>query len=170
MSKKNPTFASTNGASHNQPRETMTLVEILDPHFSYYPHKDPEFYNLLERAGESDRCECCGSRISWRCLCEDEDGDLHWFGMTCASKVIDAGSIEEAKAKREKRLCRSYRNATFEVDGFQEWCRTQPHPKGWDNRTLLGYIVFYSKNGTDKSVARHVKPHLSRFIKEQQAK
>ena len=29
MSKKNPTFASTNGASHNQPRETMTKTQEL---------------------------------------------------------------------------------------------------------------------------------------------
>ena len=28
MSKKNPTFASTNGASHNQPRETMTIENM----------------------------------------------------------------------------------------------------------------------------------------------
>jgi len=28
MSKKNPTFASTNGASHNQPRETMSDNEL----------------------------------------------------------------------------------------------------------------------------------------------
>jgi|DEB0MinimDraft_4_1074332.scaffolds.fasta_scaffold131741_2 hypothetical protein len=28
VSKKNPTFASTNGASHNQPRETMTIENM----------------------------------------------------------------------------------------------------------------------------------------------
>lgn len=105
--------------------------------------------------GDSDRCACCGAKISYRCVLDSKTtGRRFWVGRKCASNMTDVelAQLESAERKAIKAFCEMI---AWGKDGekFRTWAATQPHPKRWKGKTLQDdarYWAGRSKQGYPK--------------------
>ena len=128
------------------------LVDVVGPEDSHIG--ESPFVNVAADA-DHDKCACCGAKLTWRAVIENDKGVGHIVGMTCASRA--GGDVLDLKDKHEKaednmiaaRLC---------DPEFKAWAEKKPHPKGWAGGLYrdLKYLAGGSYDGRAKK--RKLKP------------
>lgn len=113
-------------------------LELVGPTDAVYLKNSDPFTGI---EAPHDRCACCNKRISWRVIVGDADGGRHVMGRTCAQKLDDLKLIEfrEQELKVKRAFVKRY---LYMTPDFVAWCRKQPHPKGWENKSLFDYLAW----------------------------
>ncbi len=116
----------------------FTVVEVMEPDYAVTGDAAwPESFT------PADRCDCCGSKISWRAIVTAPERDA-WFtmGLTCASKAgqgIDSRAVTDLKHKAVRRE----RDRYLADESFVAWLKTQKHPKGWKGTTRYDDVRYW---------------------------
>ena len=130
---------------------------VIEPDCAFFSKEVKDIDEMFDRAeargyerheNGGHRCERCGSRITWTVLVQDANGDVFVLGRTCAKEVCD-GNVKLGQSRAKSKLRDFFSSLTIEHEGFREWAKSQPHPKGWENRTRLGDLVYWNKRGGD---------------------
>ncbi len=115
--------------------------------------------------GDQSKCEHCGSRLSWRAIVEDANGQGHVVGRTCASRAMDLTGVAlralEVKAKRG--FITKWMSSEDGAE-FRKWCATQPHPKGWASKSLLSDLQYWIGRDGIKNMSK-IRKALKAFGK-----
>lgn len=128
----------------------FTVVDMVGPDDSFIgdsPFKGVE--------GDTDRCECCGKKLSWRVILNDNSGKPHVVGRSCAETATDLKgvSLRDAELKAKKKMITHWM-ASKEGAEFRTWATTIPHPKGWRGKTLLDDLNYWTRKGTEKGLSK----------------
>lgn len=128
------------------------VVEVMEPDYTSYGGYTLPEPAVVAGANPDEvwgRCACCGARISWRAVIEGAGGVCYVVGLTCASAA--ASGIDTRKmATLRARATRRERERKLETDGFREWARAQPHPKGWRGKTLLDDLLYQTSGNNPR--------------------
>jgi hypothetical protein len=108
---------------------------------------------------ETEGCACCGSRrLVWRVAVTDQDsGRTYLVGRTCAKRAedVDLARLEELSRAAERNRLRELRLGTSDTAlRFRAWAMEQPHPKGWDGRSLLDDLNYWAGRGERTAVGK----------------
>lgn len=101
--------------------------------------------------GARSVCAHCGHRITWVAIIEDEaTGEKFDVGMKCAARASDLDTEKIDKLARDAE--RRFLEAAKKDAEFHAWAEQQPHPKGWENRSLMNDLRYwnYKKQGPAK--------------------
>ena len=105
--------------------------------------------------GSTEKCECCGKKISWRCVITDANDKPHVVGRTCASTATDlvGVSLRDAELKAKRAIVRTWMSEEGGKE-FREWCSKQEHPKGWKNKSLFSDLQYWCGRGNEKGLPK----------------
>ena len=120
----------------NKLGNSIKVIEVLSPDCSDIGGTLPPL-----TVGEQGKCAHCGKKITWRALCENERGEVFELGLTCA-KADDSVHKLTLLSVEEKAQNRMMRAQVASAE-FVAWASSKPHPKGWNNKTLLDDVQFW---------------------------
>lgn len=113
-------------------------------------------YRYLGITDERDACDCCGRTNLKRTVVLDIDGEVVYFGTTCAARALKVPAAEVRKgAKRAQdekdAAARAERQAIAEAksrqerEAFEAWCLARTGTRdGWEAAKALGVETFYA--------------------------
>jgi hypothetical protein len=139
------------------------VIEIIEIYTSDYTWNARWGPDPATEAGfdmpEPAHCECCGKRIKNRVFCRDGDGKYMLLGLKCAQNAQTKG-LERARQKIAYRDKDFYCGLTLLPaqggnEEFRDWARNQPHPKGWEGKSLLGQLVWLSTKGKADAISKY---------------
>lgn len=107
--------------------------------------------------GDTGLCECCGHKISWRVVLQDAKGNPHVVGRRCAQQASDLKgvSLRDAELRARRNFVAHWMDQRTGAS-FRSWCAKQPHPKGWNGKSLLHDLDYWCR-GRAATSSNHLR-------------
>ena len=134
---------------------------------SFNAERKSEGLTYTENTKCGGTCAHCGMAISIVCIIEGSEGRFT-VGSTCVERITESPKlVNDVKRsvskrrndiKREKVRLESLAAKKWLYDN-EEYLSQQPHPKGWEEKSLFNYLEWYYYNSGNQKFTKITKQY-----------